>query len=64
MMSANCSSVFVCCGPIFDVQLMVIYYGNIPEETHYVIVRTMPAPWNKLAWVVFIVCFIGPFFIL
>jgi len=48
----------------FYVQLMVIYYGNIPEETHYVIVRTMLAPWNKLAWAIFIVCFIGPFFIL
>jgi hypothetical protein len=48
----------------FYVQLMVIYYGNIPEETHYVIVRTMLAPWNKLAWIIFIVCFIGPFFIL
>jgi hypothetical protein len=48
----------------FYVQLMVIYYGNIPEETHYVIVRTMLAPWNKLAWTVFIVCFVGPFFIL
>ena len=48
----------------FYVQLMVIYYGNIPEETHYVIVRTMLAPWNKLAWIVFFVCFVGPFFIL
>lgn len=48
----------------FYVQLMVIYYGNIPEETHYVIARTMLAPWNKLAWIVFIVCFIGPFIIL
>jgi hypothetical protein len=48
----------------FYVQLMVIYYGNIPEETHYVIIRTMLAPWNKLAWIVFIVCFVGPFFIL
>ena len=48
----------------FYVQLMVIYYGNIPEETHYVITRTMLAPWNKLAWTVFIVCFVGPFFIL
>ncbi len=48
----------------FYVQLMVIYYGNISEETHYVIARTMLAPWNKLAWIVFIVCFIGPFFIL
>jgi hypothetical protein len=48
----------------FYVQLMVIYYGNIPEETHYVLVRTMLAPWNKLAWTVFIICFVGPFFIL
>ena len=48
----------------FYVQLMVIYYGNIPEETHYVIVRTMLAPWNVLAWAVFLVCFILPFFIL
>jgi len=48
----------------FYVQLMVIYYGNISEETHYVIARTMLAPWNTLAWTVFIVCFIGPFIIL
>jgi hypothetical protein len=48
----------------FYVQLMVIYYGNIPEETHYVIARTMLAPWNVLAWAVFIVCFVAPFFIL
>jgi len=48
----------------FYVQLMVIYYGNIPEETHYVITRTMLTPWNKLAWAVFSVCFVAPFFIL
>jgi hypothetical protein len=48
----------------FYVQLLVIYYGNIPEETHFVIVRTVMAPWGKLAWTVFFVCFIGPFFIL
>ncbi len=48
----------------FYVQLLVIYYGNIPEETYYIITRTMQAPWNKLAWGVFIVCFVGPFFIL
>ena len=48
----------------FYVQLMVIYYGNIPEETYYVIARTMLAPWNELAWAIFIVCFIGPFVIL
>ena len=48
----------------FYVQLMVIYYGNIPEETYYVITRTMLAPWNVLAWTIFIGCFIGPFVIL
>jgi hypothetical protein len=48
----------------FYVQLMVIYYGNIPEETYYVIARTMLAPWNRLAWIIFIGCFIGPFVIL
>ena len=48
----------------FYVQLMVIYYGNIPEETYYVIARTMLAPWNGLAWTIFLVCFVGPFVIL
>jgi len=48
----------------FYVQLMVIYYGNIPEETYYVITRTMLAPWNVLAWTIFIGCFVGPFVIL
>jgi len=48
----------------FYVQLLVIYYGNIPEETYYIIIRTMQTPWNRLAWAVFIVCFVGPFFIL
>jgi Ni/Fe-hydrogenase subunit HybB-like protein len=48
----------------FYVQLVVIWYGNISEETSYVIERTMFAPWKTLAWTVFIVCFIVPFIIL
>ena len=48
----------------FYVQLTVIWYGNIPEETHYVIERTVMVPWNKMAWSIFIVCFIIPFVIL
>ncbi len=51
-------------GDFFYVQLMVIWYGNISEETHYVIVRTLMVPWNKLAWTVFIISFIFPFVIL
>ena len=48
----------------FYVQLVVIWYGNIAEETGYVIERTVFAPWKALAWTVFIVCFIVPFIIL
>jgi len=48
----------------FYVQLNVIWYGNIPEETHYVILRTMLPPWRGLAWTVFIACFIVPFVVL
>lgn len=48
----------------FYVQLVVIWYGNIPENTHYVIVRTMLYPWKPLAWTVFVLSFIMPFFIL
>ena len=48
----------------FYVQLTVIWYGNIPEETSYVILRTVTPPWNTLAWVVFIVCFVIPFVVL
>ena len=48
----------------FYVQLVVIWYGNISEETAYVIERTMTPPWNYLAWFIFIICFIIPFIIL
>jgi hypothetical protein len=48
----------------FYVQLTVIWYGNIPEETSYVILRTVSPPWNSLAWFVFIVCFVIPFVVL
>jgi hypothetical protein len=48
----------------FYVQLTVIWYGNIPEETSYVILRTVTPPWNALAWLVFIACFVIPFIVL
>jgi hypothetical protein len=48
----------------FYCQFVVIWYGNIPEETVYIIERTMAAPWNKLAWFVFVTGFILPFLIL
>ncbi len=51
-------------GDFFYAQLLVIWYGNISEETSYVITRTMILPWKSLAWTVFIVSFIVPFFVL
>jgi hypothetical protein len=48
----------------FYAQFVVIWYGNISEETAYIIERTMTDPWTALAWTVFGVCFIGPFLIL
>ena len=48
----------------FYVQLTVIWYGNIAEETHYVILRTMLSPWRLLAWTVFVMSFIIPFIVL
>jgi hypothetical protein len=51
-------------GDFFYCQFIVIWYGNISEETSYIIQRTMVAPWNILAWTVFSMVFIVPFFIL
>lgn len=48
----------------FYAQFVVIWYGNISEETAYMIERTMTAPWSFLAWTVFTACFIAPFLIL
>ncbi len=51
-------------GDFFYVHLVVIWYGNIPEETAYMIQRTQTAPWHALAWTVFVTGFILPFLIL
>jgi hypothetical protein len=48
----------------FYAQLVVIWYGNIPEETAYVIGRTLLQPWKGLAWAVFVICFAAPFLVL
>ncbi len=51
-------------GDFFYVQLVVIWYGNIPEESSYVIERVMRMPWQPLAWGVFAGAFIIPFVLL
>ncbi|MBI2987491.1 MAG: polysulfide reductase NrfD [Deltaproteobacteria bacterium] len=45
-------------------QFAVIWYGNIPEETEYIILRTMEMPWAPVAWGVLIGTFVVPFLVL
>ena len=51
-------------GYLFYSQFLVIWYGNLPEETHYVIERTQHPPWVPLAWIILGTCFVLPFFVL
>lgn len=40
-----------------------IWYGNLPEETGWLITRLRLEPWHTWAWGVFGMCFIIPFFL-
>jgi hypothetical protein len=46
------------------VQFLVIWYGNLPEETRYVILRVKLTPWEPVAWAVLAMIFAIPFVIL
>ncbi len=48
----------------FYVQFLVIWYGNLPEETRYVITRVNIDPWTALAWIVLMACYVLPFIVL
>jgi Ni/Fe-hydrogenase subunit HybB-like protein len=48
-------------GDFFFSQFLVIWYGNLPEETRFVITRINSAPWKHLAWTVLILSFAFPF---
>ncbi len=51
-------------GDFFYCQLVVIWYGNISEETSFIIQRVMVLPWRDLAWAVFAIAFVVPFLVL
>jgi hypothetical protein len=51
-------------GYLFYAQFLTIWYGNMPEETRYVILRVKFTPWEPLAWVVLFMIFLLPFFVL
>jgi hypothetical protein len=48
-------------GYLFYVQFLVIWYGNLPEETRYVILRVRFTPWEPVAWTILALIFIVPF---
>jgi Ni/Fe-hydrogenase subunit HybB-like protein len=43
-------------------QVLVIWYGNLPEETPYLILRMQSLEWGWMFWLIFILLFIIPFF--
>jgi len=45
-------------------QFLVIWYGNLPEETEFVILRAFERPWRVVTWTVLFGCFIAPFVLL
>jgi hypothetical protein len=51
-------------GYLFYTQFLVIWYGNLPEETRYLILRVRLTPWEPLAWVILVMIFLGPSLIL
>ena len=51
-------------GYFFYSQFLVLWYGNIPEETQYVILRVRQSPWGPIAWIVLGAAFILPFVLL
>ncbi|HET6384757.1 MAG TPA: hypothetical protein VFJ58_15300 [Armatimonadota bacterium] len=43
-------------------QYIIIWYGNLPDEAHYIMARWRTHPWNMLAYIGLGLAFIGPFF--
>ena len=42
----------------------MIWYGDLPEETGFVMHRTVDSPWAPLAWAVLVTAFAVPFLML
>ncbi|WKZ57343.1 MAG: hypothetical protein QY326_01375 [Bdellovibrionota bacterium] len=51
-------------GYTFFAQFLPQWYGNLPEETQWLILRTRELPWKQLGWVTFAMAFIIPFIVL
>ena len=49
---------------LFWSQYLVIWYGNLPYETSFVLLRTAERPWNSMALAVLVLNFLIPFLVL
>ncbi|MCB0319246.1 MAG: hypothetical protein KDD56_10865 [Bdellovibrionales bacterium] len=48
-------------GYLFFSHFLPQWYGNLPEETQWLILRTREFPWKAWSWVTFAMCFVIPF---
>jgi hypothetical protein len=44
-------------------QYIVIWYGNLPEETHFIMLRVWEKPWAALSWSVLALSVVIPFLV-
>ena len=51
-------------GYTFFAQFLPQWYGNMPEETQWLILRTREMPWKSWGYVAFSMCFVIPFIML
>jgi len=51
-------------GDFFYAQFLVIWFGNLPSETRFVLRRVRENPWDLLAWTVLLIAFAIPFVLL
>lgn len=49
---------------LFFSQFLPQWYGNLPEETQWLILRTREFPWKGWGWTTFSMCFVLPFILL
>lgn len=49
---------------LFFSQFLPIWYGNMPEETQWLILRIRENPWRLLSWATIAMCFFVPFILL
>ncbi len=45
----------------FFSQYLIIWYGNVPNETRFFVLGFLQQPWGRLAWAIFIVGWLIPF---